>query len=146
MKKIFDVFEKWLVDTGLIDQLATLVTKTSNIRALVLCCAGALTAKGLQESSYWESIVGFLVTAVTGSLTAFISHVRDKYAKQIQAVVGAVPDQFIGPQTVAAVRDVTAVATAVTVISDPTPPRTSISEGAVVPVIISLPPTPPPNV
>lgn len=103
VKKFFEAFEKWMLASGLIDQLAFLIAKTSTIRALVLWACGAVAIKGLQESSYWETIVASLVTILTGTVTAFISHVRSKYNQQLQEAVGEHTDKFIGPATVAAV-------------------------------------------
>lgn len=109
MKKFFDFLERWLVESGLIHQLAYLVTKTSVIRGFVLWAAGALAIKGLSsEGTVSEAIVGVAVTGITGALTMFINHVRTKHNIAIQVAVGEVQDGFIGPRTVQTVETVVA--------------------------------------
>lgn len=91
-----------MIESGFIDQLAFLVSKTTLVRTGIMYLSGLIAAKGLTAGSYSEVIIASSVTVVTGSLDMFINHVRNKYAAQIQKSVGARVDSFIGPATVEA--------------------------------------------
>lgn len=105
-QKFVDAIEKWLIESGMIDQLAFLVAKTSMVRALILWAAGGLAAKGAIDANYSEALIGVAVTVLTGTVTMFISSVRAKYNARLQHAVGADQDKFIGPETVAQVQQV----------------------------------------
>ncbi len=107
MKTIFDWFEKWMIESGLIDQLAFIITKTAVLRSAVIWIAGALGANALTKGEYSEVALAAAVTIATGSVTMFIDYVRNKYAKQLQRAVGTEKrDEFIGAVTVSDVKDV----------------------------------------
>lgn len=110
--KAADVVEAWMVDSGALDQLAMLVTKTDLPRLLVFGCATALISRGAIEGSAGQIILGAVVSVLIGTVNAFVTRIRNKYAGQVQAIAGAHPDHFIGPETVTQVADIAAKAAA----------------------------------
>jgi hypothetical protein len=96
-----DGAERWMVDSGLLDQLAFLVAKTGLARQLVLAGASSIFGVGAVSGNLAETLVSAAVVVLVGTVNLFIGRVRAKYAERLQRVVGAEPDRFIGPETVA---------------------------------------------
>lgn len=101
--KLWDAIERWFVSSGALEQLAFLVTKTTLVRQMVLAAASALFAKNAIEGEIGQMLIAAFVAIATGSITQFVHYLRNKYSERVQAAVGANPDKFIGPVTLAAV-------------------------------------------
>lgn len=108
---VVDTVELWAIDSGLLDQVAFVVSKTALVRSLLLAAASSTFGVGVVKGEYTEILLGAAVAVAVGTVNSAIAHVRNKYARQVQAAVGAHPDKFVGPETVAQLRGVVAVAT-----------------------------------
>lgn len=100
MSKFFDAVEKWMIESGLLTQLSFLIAKTTILRSIILWGAGIFGTTALQNGAYAEVLLAAAVTVATGSVTMFITHVRNKHAAALQSTLGVTNDNFIGEQTV----------------------------------------------
>lgn len=101
---VVDAGERWAIESGLLDQVAFVVSKTALVRSLVLAGASSLLGAGVVKGDTADILLGAAVTVLIGSLNSAIAHIRNKYAAQVQAAVGAQPDKFVGPETVGQVQ------------------------------------------
>ena len=102
LTRAFDAVERWMLASGLLDQLAFLVVKTTLLRQVVLWAASTVFGAAAIEGQLAQAFIAAAVVVATGSVGMFIDHVRRKYSKAGQVAAG-VPqvDEFIGPESVA---------------------------------------------
>ena len=105
---IADFFEDWMIESGLLDQLAFLTSNTTLVRGFVLAAGSYWVGKEWEKSNVGQVLLGVAVTVLIGTVNQFIAYVRNKHAHALQVAVGATPDKFIGPETVTTVRDIIA--------------------------------------
>ncbi len=101
-----------MIESGFGDQLASLVANTTLVRGFVLAAAASAFGAEAVQGSTAGILIGAAATVLVGTVNSALAHIRNKYNAQAQAAVGAHPDNFVGPQTVAQIRDaITAVQT-----------------------------------
>ena len=109
LARTFDAIERWMLGSGLLDQLSFLVAKTTLLRMVILSAATSYFGAAAVQGQIGQALVGAAVAAATGSVSMFIDHVRRKYNAQTLTLaqvaapeVGVKVDDFVGPKAVAA--------------------------------------------
>lgn len=100
MQNTFDSLISWFYDNGYVDQLALLASNTSGLRSLILSLASLTAGYGITTGSPTETTIAALVMLLAFILNAFVVYARNKFAKELQAAVGAKQDNFIGRETI----------------------------------------------
>ena len=105
LRTLADRLISWAIDNGHVDTLGKLATNTAGLRSFVLTAASMSAAYGLSKGAWSETTVSLAVVVVSWALSSFAGYVRNQHAKELQGIVGAKKDGYVGRKTIKAAKE-----------------------------------------